>query len=618
MAGALRDRGNAVDKPITGGQTDVRRFGQSELLVEGGTALAAGDTYFRRVLDILPAAVYVTDALGVITYYNEAAAELWGRRPELGTDQWCGSWKLWWPDGRPMPLDQCPMAMTLRTERPVRGAEAIAERPNGTRIPFIPYPMPLLDPSGRLIGGINLLVDITDRKREEEAALRLASIVESSDDAIISKDLDGVVTSWNRGAEQLFGRKFEDAMGKPTHGLVPAELWAEERSILERVRRGEQISHYQTIRRREDGGLIDVSLTVSPVKNAADQVIGTSEIARDITERRHAEQVAQHLAAIVSSSDDAILTKDLDGIITSWNQGAERLFGYTAREAVGRPITILIPADLWAEEPKILSRIRAGERVQHYETMRQRKDGSLVDISLTVSPVRDASGKIVGASKVARDITGLRRAQEQQQLLLREMNHRVKNLFHLAGSVVSLSARSARTPGELANSVGERLAALARAHSLTITKPSDAANEIENPATLHALIKAIASPYETRTGECRERIEISGDDVRLSETSITSLALLLHEFATNAAKYGALSTSDGTVEVHCREDDDRFVLLWRERGGPQVDHATNGEGFGSRLTQTAVRGLGGTIARDWAAEGLTIELSVARDRLVGP
>lgn len=130
---------------------------------------AAAEPQLREVLDVLPAAVYTTDAAGNITYYNEAAAELWGCRPTLGSSQWCGSWRLYWPDGTPMRHDECPMAVALKENRPIRGGEAIAERPDGTRVPFIPYPTPLRDESGGLTGAVNMLVDITERKQAEES-----------------------------------------------------------------------------------------------------------------------------------------------------------------------------------------------------------------------------------------------------------------------------------------------------------------------------------------------------------------------------------------------------------------------------------------------------------------
>jgi PAS domain S-box-containing protein len=455
-----------------------------------------------ELLMALPAAIYTTDASGRITFYNEAAAEMWGARPELGTSAFCGSWKLYWPDGTPLPHDECPMALTLKEKRPIRGMEAIAERPDGTRVPFIPYPTPLFDASGTLIGAVNMLVDITERREAE--------------------------------------KRIRDS------------------------------------------------------------------------EARH-----RAIAAIVEFSEDAVLAKDLNGVITSWNRGAQRLFGYTAEEAIGKPVTILIPVDRLDEEPAILARIRRGERVEPYETVRQRKDGSFIDISLTVSPIRTPDGIIVGASKIARDITERRRAEERQDLLLREMDHRVKNLFALSSGVVALSARVAKTPGELSSAVQARLAALAKAHALTLRGTSGAGPRTEHSTTLHALIKTILSPYEGQTDNGKARVAISGPDIPIVDGSVTSFALLLHEFATNAAKYGALSTSTGCIDIVCSEDDSQFALTWTERGGPQIDHRTQSEGFGTLLARATVQGqLRGEISRNWAPDGLTIRLTVARNHVV--
>jgi len=236
-------------------------------------------------------------------------------------------------------------------------------------------------------------------------AARLAAIVESSDDAIISKDVNGVITSWNAGAEQIFGYTADEAIGKPVTMLMPEDRRNEEPGILKRIRKGERIRHYETVRMHKDGRLIDISLTVSPIFDEKGRVIGASKIARDITHRRRTQIEIEKLAAIVDSSSDAIITKDLDGVITSWNSGAEAVFGYTASEAIGQHVTMLMPPDRVDEEPGILSRIRNGEEVDHYETIRRRKDGRLLNISLSVSPIYDAGGRIVGASKIARDIT---------------------------------------------------------------------------------------------------------------------------------------------------------------------------------------------------------------------
>ncbi len=320
---------------------------------------------------------------------------------------------------------------------------------------------------------------------------------------------------------------------------------------------------------------------------------------------------AQHYQAIVESSDDAILSKDLDGVILSWNNGAERLFGFTADEAVGKPVTIIIPLDRRDEEPAILDKIHRGERIHHFETVRQRKDGSHIDISLTISPIRNSRGKIVGASKIARDITELKRARERQRLLLREMTHRIRNLFALSGSIVSLSARSAKSVHQLAESARTRLSALARAHSLTFANGIDGV--APQPTTLQSLVRTIVAPFDEPDDP---RIVLSGIDAGVSAAAVTSLALLLHEFATNAAKYGALSSATGTVRVVFAEEGDAIVVNWTERGGPHVTAPEGEEGFGGVLSRIAVANqLGGQIARDWKPEGLAIRLSVSRSRL---
>ncbi len=320
---------------------------------------------------------------------------------------------------------------------------------------------------------------------------------------------------------------------------------------------------------------------------------------------------AQHYQAIIESSDDAILSKDLNGLILSWNQGAERLFGFTSQEAVGKPVTIIIPQDRLNEEPTILEKIHRGERIEHFETVRQRKDGSFVDISLTVSPIRNARGKIVGASKIARDITELNKARERQRLLLREMSHRVKNLFALSGSIVGLSARSAKSPHELAESTRARLSALARAHALTFSDGfGDAARQ---PTTLQSLVRTIVAPFDEPE---HPRITVSGIDAGVSGSAVTSLALLLHEFATNAAKYGALSTDKGSIKVDFAGEGEGILVHWTERGGPPVAAPNGSLGFGDVLSRIAVSDqLGGEIVRDWQPGGLAIRLFVPRSRL---
>ncbi|WP_245477607.1 PAS domain S-box protein [Mesorhizobium sp. M5C.F.Cr.IN.023.01.1.1] len=331
--------------------------------------------------------------------------------------------------------------------------------------------------------------------------------------------------------------------------------------------------------------------------------------------RRLADEAAWRLIAIVESSDDAIFAKDLDGTITNWNAGAERLFGYSENEVVGKSGTMLIPSDRVDEELTILARLRHGERIDHYETVRLRKDGSLVDISLTVSPIKDADGSIIGVSKIARDITDRRRAQEKQQLLLSEMGHRIKNLFAVASSIVNVSARSAASPAALASAVSDRLNALARAHSLTLFRAA-ADGAVNQPATtMHALVRTILSPYDnSNDNNPKSRLTIDGPDVPVSGNAITPIALLLYEFATNAAKYGSLSTPDGSIDIKCAEEGGRFVLTWHECGGPRAQ-MQNSDGFGSKLANASAAQLDANLSYHWSSAGLIIRLSVLPDRL---
>jgi len=257
------------------------------------------------------------------------------------------------------------------------------------------------------------------------AQQRLARIVEWSDDAIASKDLNGIITSWNVAAERMFGYSAAEAIGRSIRIIIPPDRQGEEDFVLGEIRAGRTVRHYETIRQRKDGTLIPISLSVSPLYGEDGKVVGASKIARDISDRRAADMASRRLAALVASSDDAIVSKDLNGTITSWNAAAERMFGYSAAEAIGQSIRIIIPADLQSEEDEVLRRIRSGRSVDHYETRRRRKDGTDILISLTVSPIIDDHGVVTGASKIARDISEqsrLRAMAEEQATIARQLS----------------------------------------------------------------------------------------------------------------------------------------------------------------------------------------------------
>ncbi len=258
----------------------------------------------------------------------------------------------------------------------------------------------------------------------------------------------------------------------------------------------------------------------------------------DITERLKANSVARHLAAIAQYSDDAILSKNLEGIITSWNSGSERLFGYTAEETIGHPVTMLIPEGMSDEEPGILQRIRRGEAIDHYRTTRRRKDGSLIDVSLCVSPMLDAEGRVVGASKIARDVTHERRAEHQREVLINELNHRVKNTLATVQSIAYQSLQYATSMDSFTETFNARLLALSQTHDLLTT-----GDWIH--ASLHDLVLSELALYRNEANA----VSIHGDDVQLQPRVVVALGMLIHELSTNAVKYGALSTPDGHVEV---------------------------------------------------------------------
>jgi len=261
-----------------------------DLMEKHAAALRDREHSFREMMDSLPAAVYTTDTEGRITHFNSACVELSGRTPAPGSDHWCVSWKLYRPDGTPLSHDECPMAIALKEGRAVRDQMIIVERPDGTRASIMPYPTPLRDRQGKIVGGINMLLDVTRSNEAEIASRRLAAIVESSDDAIISKTLEGIITSWNRGAEKIFGYTPAEVIGRHISLIIPLERRAEEDEVLAHLRRGEKIDHFETERQTKDGRRLNISLTISPVKDSAGRVIGASKVARDITERKRAEE----------------------------------------------------------------------------------------------------------------------------------------------------------------------------------------------------------------------------------------------------------------------------------------------------------------------------------------
>lgn len=613
------------------------------------------DIPWRQLIETVPAAIYTTDAAGRLTFYNDASAVLWGCRPELGRSEFSASWKLYWPDGTPMSHDQCAMALALKEQRPVRGMQAVAERPDGVRVPFIPFPTPLFDASGALAGAINLLVDITECDRVD-AALRESQQRSASDLAAtqrlqkISSQLTGedrvetlyqqileaavAIMGSDKGSFQIIGGsrndpqmifwhgfdrqlgKIFDPKGPDTSCAVARRLG--HRVIVPDVERCDFIVGTPALQDYCKTGIRAVQST--PLVSRAGRVLGMisthwrephhpserdlslldglARQAADLIECKQTEYAAQQLAAIVASSQDAIISENLDGTILSWNAAAERLFGYTAEEAIGQPVAMLIPDDRPNEELNIFSRIRRGEQIKHYETKRRRKDGSLVDISLTVSPVTNASGKVVGASKIARDITERKQAQKRQDLLAREIHHRTKNVFSVVQAVVSRSFAGKATLKEAEQCVLSRLHSLAHTHVMLMEKDWQGGDIAE-------LVRFETSPYG-------DRVAVQGPSLMLNAQAAQNFALSVHELATNAAKYGALSNLTGRVRISwCvfkPNGHHQFRFLWRETHGPRVKPPRN-KGFGTTVLELLMAEYFETPPRmDFAPDGVRYEV----------
>ena len=300
-----------------------------------------------------------------------------------------------------------------------------------------------------------------------------------------------------------------------------------------------------------------------PKVQAAVSYIAVSKI--ELPDNAAGRRAIARLAAIVDSSYDAIIGKDLNSIITDWNQAAEKLFGYTADEAIGQSVLILIPEGLHHEEAEIIDRVRRGERVASYETTRRRKDGTYLAVSLTISPIRDEEGKIIGASKIARDITQAKENERRIRMLMREVNHRVKNQFAVILSVVRETSRRAADPREFEEQIRDRIMALSRSHDLLVSSEWVGASLLD-------LLQEHLKPFGHD-----EQISLSGPLVTLQANAVQHLGMAFHELGTNSSKYGAW-------RPRCRPHNDQLADHRRCRRRPRVPG-----GVGGKLSRTARR-----------------------------
>ncbi|CAN5471598.1 hypothetical protein BH10BAC4_BH10BAC4_04090 [soil metagenome] len=389
--------------------------------------LLSEDGNYHQLIENLPAAIYTCDSNGNIFQFNKAAVELWGRTPIKGKDRWCGSQKIFNPDGTPLALDDCPMAVAIREGRAVNDREIIIERPDGSRRNVLPHPQPFKDTSGKVVGAVNMLMDITGSKnteeklRESEHRLRLAT--EGTQLATWDLNLKTRKIIYSPRLASIFGH---DESKRMTHQEMRDQIHREDihdivEKAFDRALKSSEYNYEARIVHPDNSihWIKTLGKVIFDDKGVPLRMLGTM---MDITDQREADARIVELAAIVESSDDAILSISMDGTITSWNAGAQRLYGYAQEEMIGRKMNHIIPPDRQQEELAILVKIKGGEKVEHFETRRLTKDNRLLDVSLTVSPIKDSNGKIIGASKSARDIT--RQRQFEQKMI--ENEHRLQ------------------------------------------------------------------------------------------------------------------------------------------------------------------------------------------------
>ena len=620
---------------------------------------ANGEQQFQDLLQALPAAVYTTDAEGRITYYNEAAATLWGCRPKLGSDEWCGSWRLFWPDGTPLPHDQCPMAVAVKEKRPVRGAEAVAERPDGTRVPFIPFPTPLYDASGAFIGAVNMLLDITERKQAEEKIRRaehdLRDFVENATVGLHWVGSDGSILWANRNEMEMLGFSAEEYIG---HHI--AEFHADKpviEDILMRLTQGETLNNYEARLRCKDGSVRHVLISSNALWEDG-KFVHTQCFTRDITElkraeaqtREHEKQRSLDLADIRRLQDissrlvfednvDALYEGILDAAIGLMRsdmatmqmfdpvRGGLRLLGgrgfdaaslgafewvgpasgTTCAGALSTGSRVIIPdvdlCDSIVGTPVHAALRKCGIRAAQ-STPLVARDGSVTGMITTHwrEPHQPTERELLLIDVLARQAADLiERKQKEDKIIIlaREAEHRAKNVLATVQATVHLTQSD--TAEGVKRAIEGRIQALANVHRLF-------ADSRWTGAELQSLVREELLPY-CQDGE--KRVRIDGPTLLLEPDIAQTIAVTLHELATNAAKYGALSVRTGHIQVEwSRAADGRLILRWTEADGPRVG-APKHRGFGTRVMASMIQDqLKGEARFDWRADGLVCEIAI--------
>ena len=407
--------------------------------------MSSKTTRFEKLLEAVPDALVGMDQKGVIRFVNRQTEALFG----FDRDQLIGQpiemlvpeslWQIYTQHRQGYFADP-------RTRSSGLDVGLSGRQRDGTDFP-INVSMSTID-TGDVLLVITAVRDVAQRQQAVRNAGLTAAIVEFSDDAIIGVTLKGTITSWNPAAEQMYGYSSRETIGKSLSLLVPVDRAGELTDVLAKIRAGKHVKHLETNRVRKDGTIVSVSITVAPMRDADGVVVGASTAHRDVTEQRQAFEVTQRIASIVEYSGDAIYGRTLDGVITSWNPAAERMFGYSSEEIIGKPATLLIPHDRVGEAEALMAEVSAGQLVQHLETHRVRKNGTVFPVSITLSPIRDAHGVVVGASVIGRDVSELKRAAQYARGLI-EADPDPLGMISPEGTITDVNEATVKATGVL-------------------------------------------------------------------------------------------------------------------------------------------------------------------------
>ena len=526
---------------------------------------------FRALIDNSADAIALFDAEGKILYGSSATTRILGYQLEEFTGR--SAFDFIHPDDHELVRQR--LAVCLQNPGGTAWARArVRHKAGAWRILEGVFTNLLGNP---VVGAIvNNYRDVTERARLER---RFQQVVELAPSAMVMVNADGRIVMVNAQTETLFGYGREDLVGQPVELFVP-ERFRREHPTFRRGFLGEASARPMGIgrdlyARRKDGSEFPVEIGLNPIETEEGLMVLSAIV--DITERQRAAASRFRLAEIVDAAEDAIISKTLEGVVVSWNPGAERVFGYAADEIIGQNIAVLIPAELRDEERQILERLRRGERIKYYESKRQRKDGSLLDVSLTISPLLDDRGNVTGASKIARDITErkqreerIRAALREKDLLLGEIHHRVKNNLQLIDSLLDLQAlrvRDAEVKATLRDSQN-RVRSMSLIHQ-TLYQSKDFA-KVDFKQFLDTLLPMLMQSYAVDPD--RVLLEIDAHRVQLPISSAIPCGLAVNELVTNALKHAFPNGQCGTVRVELtNESPDEVVLAVSNDGLPMAE-----------------------------------------------